>query len=100
MSPRDRIALERLDDPGELLPQTALGPPAEPLPRTLDVDLILHGTAIIDEPGLIVPHVRFREREFVLEPLAEIAPDLRDPVTGRTVLDLLTAVRESAKRQL
>ena len=45
-------------------------------PRTLDFDLILHGTGVIDEPGLLVPHPRFRERRFVLEPLAEIAPAL------------------------
>ena len=59
-------------------------------PRTVDLDLILYGDAIIDEaPSLIVPHPRFRERRFVLEPLVEIAPDWRDPVTGRTVEDLL-----------
>lgn len=58
-------------------------------PRTLDLDLILFGDAIIDEPGLQVPHPRFRERRFVLEPLASIAPDLVDPVTGLTVRRLL-----------
>jgi 2-amino-4-hydroxy-6-hydroxymethyldihydropteridine diphosphokinase len=54
-------------------------------PRTLDLDLILHGDAILERPGLIVPHPRFRQRAFVLEPLAEIAPEMVDPVTGTTV---------------
>jgi 2-amino-4-hydroxy-6-hydroxymethyldihydropteridine diphosphokinase len=62
-------------------------------PRSLDLDLILFGDATIDEPGLIVPHPRFRERRFVLDPLADVAPDMKDPVTGRTVLDLLDSVR-------
>jgi 2-amino-4-hydroxy-6-hydroxymethyldihydropteridine diphosphokinase len=58
-------------------------------PRTLDLDLILHGGTVIEEPGLVVPHPRFRERRFVLDPLNEIAPGLRDPVTGLTVQELL-----------
>ena len=60
--------------------------------RTLDLDLILFADRIISEPGLLVPHPRFRERRFVLAPLAEIAPDLVDPVTGQTVEELLGAI--------
>ena len=58
--------------------------------RTLDLDLILFGDQIIEAPDLVVPHPRFRERLFVLEPLAEIAPDWIDPVTKRTVRELLS----------
>ena len=57
-------------------------------PRTLDADLILYADEIIDEDGITVPHPRFREREFVLAPLAEIAPDMIDPVTAKTVAAL------------
>lgn len=57
--------------------------------RTIDLDLILLGEEIVHEPGLDVPHPRFRERFFVLGPLCEIAPDLVDPVTGRRVVELL-----------
>jgi 2-amino-4-hydroxy-6-hydroxymethyldihydropteridine diphosphokinase len=63
-------------------------------PRTLDLDLVLFGDRIIEEPGLIVPHPRFRERAFVLRPLAQIASGFVDPVTGRTVGELLTACRD------
>jgi len=58
-------------------------------PRTLDLDLILAGDDEIEEADLHVPHPRFRERRFVLGPLAEIAPDLRDPGTGLTIRELL-----------
>lgn len=61
--------------------------------RTLDLDLILYGDAVLVERGVTVPHPRFRERRFVLEPLAQVAPDLVDPVTGRTVAMLLEELR-------
>ncbi len=57
--------------------------------RSLDLDLILYGDDVIDEADLVVPHPRFRQRRFVLEPLVEVAADWRDPVTGRTVEELL-----------
>ncbi len=60
--------------------------------RTLDLDLVLFGDRILNEPGLSVPHPRFRDRRFVLEPLAQIAPDMVDPVTGKTVGELLNLV--------
>ena len=63
--------------------------PALMAPRTLDLDLILFGEARIEEPGLVVPHPRFRERLFVLEPLAEVAPGWIDPATGKTISALL-----------
>jgi 2-amino-4-hydroxy-6-hydroxymethyldihydropteridine diphosphokinase len=58
-------------------------------PRTLDLDLILYGGAMIDEPGLQVPHPRFRDRRFVLEPLAEILPGLVHPRLGKSARELL-----------
>jgi 2-amino-4-hydroxy-6-hydroxymethyldihydropteridine diphosphokinase len=57
-------------------------------PRTLDLDLIFYAADIIDEPALRVPHPRFRERRFVLEPLAEIAAEWIDPETGKSVAEL------------
>ncbi len=56
-------------------------------PRTIDLDLLLYGDAEIVEPGLVVPHPRLAERAFVLEPLAELAPDLVLP-DGRRVAEL------------
>lgn len=57
-------------------------------PRVLDLDIALWSEGAWEDPGLVIPHPSFRERAFVLEPLAEIAPDWRDPVTGLTVRQL------------
>jgi len=67
-------------------------------PRTLDLDLILFGDRVVTEPGLVLPHPRFRERLFVLEPLAEIAAAMLDPVTGKTVGELLGSLTNPPRR--
>jgi 2-amino-4-hydroxy-6-hydroxymethyldihydropteridine diphosphokinase len=61
--------------------------------RTLDLDLILYGDRIVDDASLTIPHPRFRDRRFVLEPLASIAPHWVDPITGQTMRQLLNAQR-------
>jgi 2-amino-4-hydroxy-6-hydroxymethyldihydropteridine diphosphokinase len=66
--------------------------------RTLDLDLILFGDLTVIEPGLEVPHPRFRERFFVLGPLAEIAPEMRDPVSGLTMVELLRVLLRDESR--
>jgi 2-amino-4-hydroxy-6-hydroxymethyldihydropteridine diphosphokinase len=81
-----RLLLERLL---EIEEERGRARPYPMAPRTLDLDLILYGDAIIQEDGLSVPHPRFREREFVLRPLAEIAPDMIDPLTKKRIADLL-----------
>jgi 2-amino-4-hydroxy-6-hydroxymethyldihydropteridine diphosphokinase len=63
-------------------------------PRTLDLDLILFGESFINEPDFVVPHPRFRERGFVLAPLCQVAPELIDPVSGRTIAELYRSWRE------
>ncbi len=63
--------------------------PFRDAPRTLDLDLVLMGGLIVSTAALEVPHPRFRERRFVLAPLAEVAPDLVDPLTGLSVRALL-----------
>ena len=57
--------------------------------RTLDIDLLIFGSKFVDDPDLKLPHPRLAVRRFVLEPLAEIAPDVTDTITRRTVADLL-----------
>ena len=60
-------------------------------PRTVDIDILLFGRFVMDSPALQVPHPRMQDRRFVLEPLAEIAPELRHPVTRRPIRELLHA---------
>lgn len=62
------------------------------MPRTLDLDLLLYGDVVIDEPGLTIPHPRLHERRFVLEPLAEVAPEWVVPGRAAEVRDLLSAL--------
>jgi 2-amino-4-hydroxy-6-hydroxymethyldihydropteridine diphosphokinase len=64
-------------------------------PREIDLDILLYGDTILETGTLVIPHPRMRERRFVLEPLAEIAPTARDPATGRTVRELLASLKDS-----
>jgi 2-amino-4-hydroxy-6-hydroxymethyldihydropteridine diphosphokinase len=65
-------------------------------PRVLDLDIVLWSEGPFADGGLVVPHTEFRRRAFVLEPLAEIAPDWRDPLGGSTVRQLLHQLRRRA----
>lgn len=65
-------------------------------PRAIDIDLLLYGDEIIDTSELKVPHAGLYERDFVLRPLSDIAPDLQDPLTGKTVSQLLGDLPQGA----
>jgi len=69
-------------------------------PRTLDIDILLYGKAVIRSATLEIPHPRMAERRFVLAPLAELAPDLRHPVTHKTIRAMLDAAPFQAVRQV
>jgi len=62
-------------------------------PRLIDLDLLYHGDNVVNESDLVVPHPRIAERAFVLLPMAEIAPHRCHPVTGKTTLEMLDALR-------
>ena len=66
-------------------------------PRTLDLDLLLFDRLVVETPDLVVPHPRMGERRFVLEPLVEIAPGVREPRTGRSFAELLGALDDPAR---
>ena len=61
-------------------------------PRSIDIDILLFGNSIVDAQGLTVPHPAMHQRRFVLEPLAEIAPEVRHPVFKRTIRELRDAL--------
>ena len=61
-------------------------------PRTIDIDILLFGSSVIEMPSLIIPHPQLHQRRFVLEPLGEIAPDARHPVLKRTIRELRDAL--------
>ena len=58
-------------------------------PRTIDIDILFYGDSIVETEELVIPHPRLAERRFVLEPLAELVPELKHPVTRRTVSEML-----------
>ncbi|HKQ59927.1 MAG TPA: 2-amino-4-hydroxy-6-hydroxymethyldihydropteridine diphosphokinase [Candidatus Polarisedimenticolaceae bacterium] len=67
-------------------------------PRELDLDLLLLDGLVVDDPRLTLPHPRMWQRRFVLEPLAEIAPEQRDPASGRTVAEICDELRARPER--
>lgn len=68
-------------------------------PREIDIDLLLFGDAVIDRPGLTVPHPGMHQRWFVLKPLADIAPGVRHPSLGRTATQLLIDIEAAAVQE-
>ena len=68
-------------------------------PRTIDLDIIFYGDEIIDEEDLHIPHIDMYQRDFVLEPVCEIEPDLKDPRSGRTVRELLEELKARGQEE-
>ena len=68
-------------------------------PRTIDIDILFHGSTVMRTATLEIPHPRIAERRFVLVPLADLAPALRHPVSHRTVRELLDAAPPQAIRR-
>jgi 2-amino-4-hydroxy-6-hydroxymethyldihydropteridine diphosphokinase len=69
-------------------------------PRNIDIDILFYGHAVITTADLEVPHPRVAQRRFVLEPLAEIAPDFRHPLTGKTPIEMLATLEAQGVRRL
>lgn len=98
------VALETALDPGMLLNalldiERSLGrvrTAARNEPRVIDLDLLLYGDRIINDEGIVVPHPRMHMRDFVLAPLADIAPDAIHPVLGKNAATLLAELEDTA----
>ena len=69
-------------------------------PRVIDIDILLYGESTVRTEALEIPHPRMGDRRFVLEPLAELAPEHRHPVTRKTIREMLTRVAEQKVRRL
>jgi 2-amino-4-hydroxy-6-hydroxymethyldihydropteridine diphosphokinase len=69
-------------------------------PRSIDIDILFYGKAVIESEALVVPHPRMADRRFVLAPLADLAPDLRHPVLHRTVREMLDAAPPQTVRRV
>ncbi len=98
------LELETLWTPAELLEQLHLIEAAADRkrevhwgPRTLDLDILFYDNLVYEDDDLIIPHVDMQNRYFVLKPLNEIAPNLRHPITGKTITELLSQVDISAE---
>ena len=69
-------------------------------PRNIDIDILFYGRSVIHSPELETPHPRIAQRRFVLEPLAEIAPDFRHPLNGKTSREMLVGLEPQGVRRL
>lgn len=78
--------------------ETAMGrvPSFKNAPRLIDIDILIYDGEIIESPALTIPHPRLAERAFVLVPFAEIEPELRHPITGKTVMEMLNELSTTA----
>jgi len=69
-------------------------------PRPIDLDILLYGERVVDTPELQIPHPRLAERAFVLVPLCELAPELRHPLLGKTMKELLASVGKKGVKEI
>ena len=69
-------------------------------PRTIDIDILFYGNFVVKTPELNIPHPRFAERRFVLSAMVELAPELRDPISRRTLRELLPGTAGQGVRKV